>query len=160
MVARSLSKDDKEAGTAVKLDSQSTSAEVTQNKQGHMPVPQEPPDQATAKVSPSKLLLSIASAQGGAQAPVDASAVFQPQQQQIQDLAQQPFSVADLQQKREEVKTQMRQFLTSLSSMAKAKQLSMEQARATAEQVRAEAVKKYVYGRHAPDLSLTDVYIC
>lgn len=98
--------------------------------------------------SPNKILLSLASSQGSSQggsAPMDASAVFQPQQEQIQELSQQQsFSVGDIQQKREEVKSQMKQFLTSLSSMAKAKQFSMEQARAAAEQVRAEAVKKYV----------------
>lgn len=100
------------------------------------------PDLAYLQQSPNKILMSLATAQGGSQGPMDASAVFQPQQQQIQELAQQPFSVQDIQQKREEVKSQMKQFLTSLSSMAKAKQFSMEQARAAAEQVRAEAVKK------------------
>lgn len=98
--------------------------------------------QQMSQQSPNKILLSLASSQGSSQEAMDASAVFQPQQQQIQELAQQPFSVQDIQQKREEVKSQMKQFLTSLSSMAKAKQFSMDQARAAAEQVRAEAVKK------------------
>lgn len=105
-------------------------------------VTQTTPDSLYLQQSPTKILMSLASAQSGSQGPFDASSVFQPQQQQIQELAQQPFSVQDIKQKREEVKTQMKQFLTSLSSMARAKQFSMEQARVAAEQVRAEALQK------------------
>lgn len=122
--------------TPQQAQAEDTNAAPTSN------VSRDSTDLSYLQQSPNKILLSLASSQGSSQEAMDASAVFQPQQQQIQELAQQPFSVQDIQQKREEVKSQMKQFLTSLSSMAKAKQFSMDQARAAAEQVRAEAVKK------------------
>lgn len=103
---------------------------------------QTTPDLSYLQQSPTKILATLANAQGGAANHMDVSAVFQPQQQEIQELAQQPFSLQDIHQKREEVKSQMKQFLTSLSAMAKAKKFTMEEGRAAAEQVRTEALKK------------------
>lgn len=125
-----------------KIETIQQAQEASSTARPPMQLTQIAPDLSYLQQSPTKMLMSLANADGSGPNAVDASAVFQPQQQQIQELAQQPFSVQDIQQKREEVKTQMKQFLTSLSSMAKAKQFSMDQARAAAEQVRAEAVKK------------------
>lgn len=46
--------------------------------------------------------------------------------------------------KRDEVRSQMKQFMQHLANMAKTQQITVEKAKATAEKVRAEAMKKCV----------------
>lgn len=55
-----------------------------------------------------------------------------------------PISMQELGQKREEVKSQMRQFMLHLANMAKTGQITLERAKHTAEKVKAEALKKSV----------------
>lgn len=71
------------------------------------------------------------------------SIITQARELQAQQNQQQAaLSASEVSLKREEVKTQMRQFMAHLGSMAKTGQITVEKAKSTAEKVRAEAVKK------------------
>ena len=66
----------------------------------------------------------------------------EPPQQSAQVQSNQNLTSQELQQKREEVKSQMKQFMQHLANMAKTQQITVEKAKATADKVRAEAMKK------------------
>lgn len=55
---------------------------------------------------------------------------------------QQTLSHAELHQKREEVRSQMKQFMNHLATMAKNGTITIDKARSTADKVKAEAIKK------------------
>ena len=65
-------------------------------------------------------------------------------QQAMQLQSNQNLTSQELQQKRDEVRSQMKQFMQHLANMAKTQQITVEKAKATAEKVRAEAMKKSV----------------
>lgn len=62
-------------------------------------------------------------------------------QQQPQNTGR-SLTAQEMQSRRDEVKSQMKQFLTGLAKMTKEGNISMEKAKVTAEKVRAEAMKK------------------
>lgn len=69
---------------------------------------------------------------------------MQPQQPQQQAPgAARNLTAQEMQARRDEVKSQMKQFLTGLAKMTKEGNISMEKAKITAEKVRAEAMKKW-----------------
>ena len=75
-----------------------------------------------------------------------APSMQQQQQQPTQQVPSAPrnLTAQEMQARRDEVKSQMKQFLAGLAKMTKEGNISMEKAKITAEKVRAEAMKKWV----------------